>query len=325
MARKLRPYAQIYATAAKKIGLRVVRINDQTVDILHKKNRIRFFYAMCSKNDSVSAAISRYKFATNAVLKAANLPVFEQQVFNRESKKEINAFIKKIKLPVVVKPADSFQGDGITVNITSLAAVHEAVDIAHRYSRRIIIEKYYKGEDYRILIAHGKILAATLRLPARVVGDGVHTIEELITSANKKLPKKIKIDPEVKNRLLEQDMTMHTIPVPKEVVYLRYRANAALGGTTVNLDVRHVHPDNLKACVRAVKTLGLELAGVDLMTSDITQSYKKTKGAITEINDNPAIDIHSSATLNPIPDITERVLAALFEIPYRPLVRKYLS
>ncbi len=135
MARKLRPYAQIYATAAKKIGLRVVRINDQTVDILHKKNRIRFFYAMCSKNDSVSAAISRYKFATNAVLKAANLPVFEQQVFNRESKKEINAFIKKIKLPVVVKPADSFQGDGITVNITSLAAVHEAVDIAHRYSR----------------------------------------------------------------------------------------------------------------------------------------------------------------------------------------------
>lgn len=314
-------YAQFYGRAARRLGFRTKLVDKYILDIFYKKDRIRFASAVCSKNDSASAIISRYKYATNSLLKKNGLPVFEQKMFTEKTIGEMKAFVKKIKFPVVVKPADSFQGDGITVNINSLAAVNRAVELAYRYSRRVVIEKYYQGLDYRILIAGGQLLAVTLRLPARVTGDGNHTIEELIATTNKTLPKKIVIDQEIRNRLLEQDVTLHTIPEKDEVIDLRYRANAALGGTTINLDPRTIHPDNLRACTKAVEVLGLELAGVDLMSSDIAQSYKQTRAGITEINDNPAVDIHYTAKY-PIRDIAEQVLAALFRKPYKPIAKK---
>lgn len=314
-------YAQFYRRAAKRLGLRTELVDTYILDIFHKKDSIRFVSAVCSKNNSAAASISRHKYTTNSLLKKNGLPVFEQNIFSHEERRKIRTFVQKIKFPVVVKPSDSFQGDGITANINSYAAVDRAVELALRYSRRIIIEKNYHGNDYRILLAGGKLLAVTLRLPARVIGDGQRTIEELIVSANNTLPKKIIIDQEIRNRLLEQDVTLHTIPEKEEIIDLRYRANAALGGTTINLDPQTVHPDNLRVCKEAVEILGLELAGVDLMSSDITKSYKQTKAGITEINDNPAVEIHQYAQY-PIHDIAEQVLAALFRKPYIPIAKK---
>ncbi len=314
-------YAQFYGRAARRLGFRTKLVDKYVLDIFYKQDKIRFASATCSKNDSATALISRYKYATNSLLKKHGLPVFEQKMFTEKTQSDIKSFVKKIKFPVVVKPADSFQGDGITVNINSFTAVNRAVELAYRYSRRVVIEKYYQGNDYRILIAGGKMLAVTLRLPARVTGDGKHTIEELIAISNKTLPKKIVVDQEIRNRLLEQDVTLHTIPEEEEIIDLRYRANAALGGTTINLDPKTVHPDNLRACKKAVQVLGLELAGVDLMSSDISTSYTVTKAGITEINDNPAIDIHYDAEY-PITDIAEQVLAALFHKAYTPVAQK---
>lgn len=308
-----RTYALIYSRAARELGLQTKRINNQTVDISNKNKTIRFYYAMNSLNDSVATSLSQNKSATNTLLRRAHLPVFDQAWFTRKTQKEINHYIKKIHFPIVVKPASGLQGHGITVNIRTAQTLHLAVAHAFEYDQRVIIEKYYPGTDYRVLVCQGKVLALTHRLPAQVIGDGVHTIEELITRANKALPKKILIDQEIKNRLLEHDVTLHTILDPDEHVILRYRANAALGGTTINIDPKQAHPDNLRACVQAVATVGLKLAGVDFMTTDITQSYRKTKGGITEINHNPAIDIHSSAT-NPISNIGEQVLQTLFRL-----------
>ncbi|MBI5037102.1 MAG: hypothetical protein HZC01_00115 [Candidatus Kerfeldbacteria bacterium] len=309
--KRLRTYARIYTRAARSLGLRTTQINDQTVDITYRNTTIRFYYAMNSLNDSVAASLSQNKSGTNALLRRARLPVFDQAWFSRHTRKSIKDYIKKIHYPVVVKPASGLQGHGITVNVRDEQTLTFAIDHAFEYGQRVIIEKYYPGTDYRVLICQDKVLALTHRLPAQVIGDGIHTIEELINHANEILPKKILLDQEIKNRLREHDATLHTILEPGQQVVLRYRANAALGGTTINIDPKQAHPDNLRACIKAVHTVGLKLAGVDFMTTDITQSYLKTKGGITEINHNPAIDIHSNAS-NPITNIAEQVVQILF-------------
>jgi len=307
-------YVKFYSEAAKKLGLKYKIHNFFVLDIFHKRKKIRFFAAYSSENNAVAHIISKYKHQTNYFLKFHGIPVFEQKNFNQSKFSELQRYCKKIKYPVVVKPVGSLCGYGITVNIKNDKELKIAINEAEKVDKKIIIEKFYPGWDYRILIAGGKLLAVTKRFPAMVIGDGINNITKLIILKNKKLPKPIKIDREVKNRLISENLTLNSILPKGKSLFLRLRANAALGGTTENLDIKKVHPENIKICMKAVKVLNLELAGLDLMTTDITKSYKETGAGITEINDNPATDIHMTATIKPIKDISKKVLINLLKI-----------
>lgn len=311
---KVNFYVKFYSQAAKKLGLQYKIINRIIIDIFYKKDSVRFYAAMNSKNNSVAHIITKYKHVTNNFLKINKIPVFDQKKFKQAKSSEINKFVKSIKFPVVVKPIGSLCGNGITVNICNINELKKAIKIAEKIDSNIIVEKYYPGWDYRILIAGGKLLAVTKRFPASVTGDGKNSITKLINKKNKTLRKNIVVDQEIVDKLKSEKLKLSSILPKNKLLTLRFRANAALGGTTENLDIKTVHPDNIKICMKAVELLDLKLAGLDLMTTDITKSYKKTGAGITEINDNPAIEIHSNATKNPIKDIGQQVLSRLLNI-----------
>ncbi|XOU94729.1 MAG: hypothetical protein ACNFW9_01545 [Candidatus Kerfeldbacteria bacterium] len=307
-------YAKFYSQAARKLGLKIKLHNAFLIDIFYKKDKVRFYFAMCSKNNAVAHIITKYKNMTNEFLKKNNVPVFEQKKFNNAKFSEILKYTKSLKFPVVVKPVAGLCGMGITVNIINQSELKKSIITATKIDKNIIIEKYYPGWDYRILIVNDKLLAVTKRFPASIIGDGVNSILKLINKKNKHLPKPVKIDQEVKDMLKSKKLTLKSILPLNKTLYLRFRANAALGGTTENVNIKTVHPDNIKISMKAVKLLNLKLAGLDLMTTDITKSYKKTGAGVTEINDNPATDIHMTATVNPIKDIGEQVLINLLKI-----------
>lgn len=307
-------YEKYYSLAAKNLGLKFKLHNSFLVDIFYRQNKVRFYFAMCSKNDAVGHIITKYKNMTNDFLRKNNIPVFSQKKFSYDKFSDLLKYTKSIKFPVVVKPESSLCGAGITVNIKNSNALKIAIKTAEKIDKNILIEKFYPGWDYRILIAGGKLLAVTKRFPASVTGDGHSTIKKLIAIKNRRLRKGITIDQEIMDKLVSEKMTLNSVLPEDKVLFLRLRANAALGGTTENLDIKTVHPDNIRIAMKTIKILNLGLAGLDLMTTDITKSYKKTGGGITEINDNPATDIHMTATVNPIKDIAEKVLINLLGI-----------
>jgi len=296
------------------MGLKYKIQNSFLVDIFYKNDKVRFYFAMCSKNNAVAHIITKYKHMTNDFLRRHNIPVFPQKKFKQAVFKDVINYCKEIKFPVVVKPVGSLCGKGITVDVKNAAQLKKAVIQAEKIDKNIIIEKFYSGWDHRILIAGGKLLAVTKRFPAMVVGDGHSSVKKLIANKNRKLPKPINIDEEVQDRLKKEKVTLKSVLPAGRILYLRLRANAALGGTTENLDISKVHPDNIQICMKAAKLLHLELAGLDLMSTDISKSYRETGAGITEINDNPATDIHQTATVNPINNIAEQVLRNLFRI-----------
>lgn len=309
-----RDYLKIYTKAAKKLGLKYTITNSYIYEIFHKSKSIRFYQATSDVNDSIAHAMTDRKNHTNLFLKSRGIPVFPHKGFYNEPSSDIIKFAKKIGFPVIIKPIKGYGGEGIIANIQNVSQLKNAIKTIKKYYKFVLIEKFYSGYDHRILICNNKILAVTKRFPAKVTGDGSKTIQELIKQKNTKLPYPITIGQEVLHKLKSQNQTVNSIPKNNQIIYLRDRANAALGGTTNNLDINTVHPDYIKACLKAMNELDLTFAGIDFMTTDITKSYKKTGGAITEVNDNPGIGMHSRSADNPINDIAEQVLINLFRI-----------
>lgn len=309
-----RDYLNIYTKAAKKLGLRFKTTNSYIYEIFYKNKSIRFYQATPDVNDSVAHTMTDKKNHANLFLKSRKIPVFPHQGFYNEPNSDIIKFAKKIGFPVIIKPIKGYGGEGIIANIQNTSQLKNAIKAIKKNYKFVLIEKFYSGYDHRILICNHKVLAVTKRFPAKVTGDGKKTIKELIKQKNEQLPYPITIGQEVLHKLKTQKLTINSIPKDDEKVYLRDRANAHLGGTTYNLDIKTVHPDYIKACLQAMKELDMIFAGFDFMTTDITKSYKKTGGAITEVNDNPGIYMQSRSAKNPINDIAEQVLTNLFSI-----------
>lgn len=309
-----RLYQQKYTNAAKKIGLEYKIISPLIYEIYNKRKSIMFFQATCGANDSVAYFISNRKNITHEFLKKYKLPVFPQYVVTDKSINQILKLAKIIKYPVVLKPIDGHGGEGVIANIRNNFELKKDFNNLRKNYKSILLEKHYFGCDHRILIARNKVLAVTQRFPARVQGDGNKNIKQLIYAKNKRLLFPIVLEKEILDKLKSQKLSLKSVPKNKQIVYLRNRSNSHLGGTTYNIDIKKVHPDYIKACKKAMKELNLKLAGFDFMTTDITKSYKKTHGAITEINCNPGISMQARSATNPINDIAEQVLKELFEI-----------
>ncbi|XOU94728.1 MAG: hypothetical protein ACNFW9_01540 [Candidatus Kerfeldbacteria bacterium] len=309
-----RDYLKIYTKAAKKLDLKYTITNSYIYEIFYKSKSIRFYQATPDVNDSIAHAMTDRKNHTNLFLKSRDVPVFPHKGFYNEPNSDIIKFAKKIGFPVIIKPIKGYGGEGIIADIQNVSQLKNAIKKIKKYYKFILIEKFYSGYDHRILICKNKVLAVTKRFPAKITGDGKKTIKELIKLKNRKLPHPITIGQEVLHKLKAQQLTINSIPKDDEKIYLRDRANAHLGGTTYNLDIKTVHPDYIKACLKAMKELDMVFAGFDFMTTDITKSYKKTGGAITEVNDNPGIYMQSRSAENPINNIAEQVLINLFNI-----------
>ena len=171
---------------------------------------------------------------------------------------------------------------------------------AREHARTVLVESFIEGFDHRILVTNGEMIAAAKRIPGHVVGDGKLTIEQLVDEVNRdprrgvgheKVLTRLEFDHQAEKLLQLNGYSRDTVPRTGNVVYLRRTANLSTGGTAIDVtDI--VHPDNREMAIRAVRGLGLDIGGVDFLTTDIAESYRDTGGAICEVNAGPGFRMH---------------------------------
>lgn len=205
----------------------------------------------------------------------------------------------RLGYPVVVKPTDRQQGRGVAANLKSDEAVAAAYEAATRYSKNIIVEKHFAGTDYRMTVLDGKIFRVSARLPGGVIGDGKHSVAELIEIAKRSEWQQqrtrergrilIELDAEARQLLTEAGLSPESVLPEGQYQRLRRRGNVSAGGMPMNLKLEDVHPDNLRLAERAVTALRLDLGGVDVILPDIKRSWLETGALICEVNAQPQV------------------------------------
>jgi cyanophycin synthetase len=246
-----------------------------------------------------------FHFATNKPLanrelRLAGLPVPAQHALSDRNAAPLAA--QQVGFPLVVKPATTDMGVGITVGIKDMDSLMQAFDRARSYASSVVLERFLEGGECRLLVIDGKLQAAAQRVPAHVVGDGKHTIRQLVQILNRdprrgagKLASasRVVLDEEAEALIAAAGYGTDDIPPAGERVYLRSTSNLSRGGTSIDMTGK-VHPDNAAAAESASQIIGLDIAGVDFITPDITRSWKEVGGGICEINPNPGLRMHHS-------------------------------
>jgi cyanophycin synthetase len=244
---------------------------------------------------NVGTRLAKYKHLSTAFLRRAGLPAPDNGIAQDEA--GAVALANKLGYPVVVKPADKDGGIGVQADLRTDDEVRWAYEGARKFSSAVMVEKFFEGRDYRIVVFHGKAIWAKERQPAAVTGDGKSSIRKLVEAVNADprrgsdvyAPlKKLQLDDEAQSLLKRDGMTFDSVPKKGELVRLRRRANVSSGGVPRPVtDV--MHPDNARLAERTAELVGLDLAGVDLIMPDIAKSWREVPSAICEVNAQPEL------------------------------------
>lgn len=315
----LGPTTQSLVDEACSRGIPAIRLDDQSlVQLGYGKylQRIRASVTSCTPHIATETASD--KSLTNRLLGDAGLPVPQSQLVR--SVEEAVRAARRLGYPVVTKPLDVSHGRGVSLNLSNTEEVRWGFEQAAEYTRSVLVEQYLTGNDYRVLVIDGRVVAAAHRVPARVVGDGERTIQELIDLVNsdprrgighEKVLTRITVDAQAK-RLLEQvNYTLNTVLPLGEVFYLRSTANMSTGGTAIDV-TDQMHPDNVEIASLAAKVIGLDVAGIDIIAPDISQSIRDTGGGIIEVNAGPGFRMHLQPSEGKPRNVAEPVIDMLF-------------
>jgi cyanophycin synthetase len=221
---------------------------------------------------------------------------------------------------VTVKPLDANQGKGVTTACATPEDVERAFEFARKYGRHVIVEEFLLGRDYRVLVTGRKVAAASWRRPPHVTGDGVHTVQQLVEIENRNPARgdghtniltKIPLDELALQVLAAQGCTLATVPPEGVSVDLRGNANLSTGGTAE--DVTDLLPEETREiCIRAARTIGLDVAGIDIVCQDISQPLHEQRGGIIEVNAAPGIRMHQYPSRGAPRDAGAAIVDALF-------------
>jgi len=318
-ASRLGPSTTAIFEAAKRRGIPVTRVGEEdllTLGYGHKQRRV---WATLTGQTSVLASdLASDKELTKKILADGGIPVPEGMVVE-DAAAAVWAW-ERLDCPVAIKPVSSNQGKGVTLNVTCAAEVERAFHIATGHDRRVIVEEYIAGQQYRVCVVNGKMAAAAERIPAYIVGDGLHTVSELVNLVNsdpargeshEKPLTKIQIDTVAVTVLARQELTPASVPEAGQVAYIRENANLSTGGTAVDI-TDFIHPDNVLLAERAAALVGLDIAGVDLVTGDITKPITLGSGAVIEVNAAPGIRMHHYPSAGTPRDVGARIVDYLF-------------
>ncbi|GMV11134.1 MAG TPA: cyanophycin synthetase [Gemmatimonadaceae bacterium] len=310
--------ASIVHEAARR-GIPWIRLNQfSLIQLGHGKYQKRIQATVTSQTSHIAVELASDKEETNRILSSLGLPVPLQRLVQTEDGCVQAA--RRIGYPVVVKPYNANHGRGVSIHLMDEAAVRIAFQKAREHSKSVIVESFITGADHRMLVINGELVAASKRLPGRVVGDGVRTIEALVAEVNadprrgighEKVLTRIELDHEAQRLMEAKGYTKDSIPPAGALVMLRLTANLSTGGTATDVtDI--VHPDNVEMAVRAIKAIGLDVGGVDFLTPDISQSYKDSGGAICEVNAAPGYRMHMAPSEGKPRDVAGKTVDMLF-------------
>lgn len=287
----------IQAAINRNIPVKTIANGRYTV-LGHGKYRKKISASLSELTSDIAVDIAGNKSLTKQLLADAMLPVPKGMVIMYEE--QLDEALEKLGFPLVTKPLNGHQGKCITTDITQRQTLYDGFHLAKSYSRKVIVEKYIKGDDYRFLVVNNKMVAAAKRAPAMVTGDGVSTIRELIDLVNKDPQRgqghngvltRIEVD-EITNSILAfNKRTLDSVLKEGEAQILKDTANLSTGGTAVDV-TDEVHPDNVIFAERAARVIGLDICGIDIMAQDIKIPFSKNGSAIIEVNAAPGLRMH---------------------------------
>ena len=316
---RLGPSTRSIVDAARARNIPVRRLNDGSlVQLGHGKFQRRIMASETDQTSAIAEAIAQDKVLTKSLLAPCGIPVPQGQVVRTAA--EAWQAAQSIGTPVVVKPKNGNQGRGVSVNLTTEEAVNAAFDAALREESTILVEKYVPGLDFRFLVVKDQLVAAARRQVPNVVGDGRHSIADLVAEANldprrgedhATVLSKLRLDAIALEVLQEQNLNPDSIPQPGQVVALRRNANLSTGGSATDV-TDEVAPEVAARVIEAAQLVGLDVAGVDVVAPCVNQPLESTGGAIVEINAAPGLRMHLAPSQGKSRPVGEAIVASLF-------------
>ena len=313
------PSTQAILDAAMSRGIPVKVMGHGSIIRLGTGSYRQFVEAtVTGKTSCIGVDMACDKTLTKRILSDALIPTPGGKIARDEE--HAVEIAKELGGKAVVKPCDGNQGKGVSLNLVSEAEVRAAYKVAENYSNKIIVEEQIFGRHYRILVINNRVEAVSERFPAQVTGDGIHTIKELIEIENlnplrgydhEKPLTIIKTDQVVFNVLARQNLTMNYIPPKEEIISLRDNANLSTGGTAADV-TEDIHPENLDLACRIARLLCLDVAGIDVVTEDISQPLLAGSGAIIEVNAAPGVRMHLFPSVGKSRPVGDAIVDYLF-------------
>jgi cyanophycin synthetase len=304
--------------AARERGIEILPLAHRLFQLGQGRFRQRLYGSSTSRLTHLSSVFAANKNIAKQLLIGAGLPVARSELV-RGRRQAISA-AERIGYPVVIKPNKGSLGRGVSIGVRNSEEIAEACKIAQKQGKAILVEELIEGLDHRLLIINGKAVAASMRVPAHVVGNGRSTVSELAAAANED-PRRssgqrgawtsLVIDDTAKRVLEHQGISADSVPPAGEHVRLRAVANTSSGGTAIDI-TDNIHPENLRIAERAAVALGMDIAGVDILSTDLSRPLRETGGVICEINTKPGLRKHIWPAVGKPRDVIGPLLDMLF-------------
>ncbi|HEU4524172.1 MAG TPA: cyanophycin synthetase, partial [Gemmatimonadales bacterium] len=323
---RLGPSTAVIVEEARRRGIPVRRLNTGSLVQLGLGHSLRRIRATATDATSIIASdIAQDKDLTKRVLQNIGLAVPAGAVArNLERAVEI---AREIGYPVMLKPLEGNQGRGISPRLSSEAELIAAWEQSEHFGK-LVVERYVEGRDHRVLVVNGKVVAVAERVPAHVVGDGVSSIRHLVDQVNRD-PRRgtghtniltaLPLDQHTEEILARQRLTLDSVPASGQRVLLRATANLSTGGTAIDR-TDEIHPDNVTACEMAAGVIGLDIAGLDVLTPDISVPFDENGAVIIEVNAAPGIRMHEHPSEGRPRHVAAAILDMLFPAGARPTI-----
>jgi D-alanine-D-alanine ligase-like ATP-grasp enzyme len=284
--------------AAWSLDIPICVLPDLTLNFGMGVRALAMLSSITERTGALAIKRARDKATTHEFLAMLGLPVTEQRVV--ETLEQARQFTRIFGYPVVVKPRALDGGEGVTTEIRSDAGLEQALQKVSTLSQKALIERQLQGDEYRLLYVNGKLISVHQRIPAQVSGNGRDTVEELVIAENARrraaaqtgytnIP--MTIGEDAINQLASQGLDPSSVPKRGTIVRLATVPQVKTGGAARAVrDMSKIHPQILSTARQAVRLLGLDVGGVDIITTDIGKSLHETGGAITEVNAQPQVN-----------------------------------
>ncbi|RTZ45403.1 cyanophycin synthetase [Candidimonas sp. SYP-B2681] len=281
-----------------------------------KQRRIQA--AETDRSGAIAEAIAQDKELTKTLLAAAGVPVPDGRCVS--DAEDAWTVACEIGGPVVVKPRDGNQGKGVAVNVQGREQVLAAYAGAKANGPDVIVERYFPGHDFRLLVVGDKLVAAARRDPPQVIGDGEHSIAQLVEIINQDPLRgeghgtsltKIRLDDIALSTMAIQGYAADSVPDKGVLVTLRNNANLSTGGTATDV-TDHVHPELAAGAVAAAQMVGLDICGIDLVSDNVYEPLDTQAGCIVEVNAAPGLRMHLSPSFGKARAVGEAIINEMF-------------
>jgi cyanophycin synthetase len=305
--------------AAKEKGIPHYRLNEGSlVQLGYGSRQRKIWTAETDRTSAIGEAIAQDKELTRRLLYSSGIPVPEGYVVT--TKEEAWEKAMEIGVPVVVKPQCGNHGRGVSTNLITQQEVELAFENAEKEEPTIIVEKFFEGDDYRMLVIGNQLVAVARREPPKVIGDGVSSISQLVHIVNQDplrsdghstVMSHIPLDDVSKAVLAQQGLTVEDVPDVNQVVYIRRNANLSSGGTACDV-TDLVHPQVAARVIEAAQVVGLDIAGIDVVARDISVPLESQNAGIVEVNAGPGLRMHIQPSEGKGRPVCEAIVDMLF-------------